>query len=116
MGRYQALRELHQPRAKKTMIVSPSCDTPCDSSGHATLVTNAFYPLDDVVTELHTVHRMHNNEGSGMDFALNAEQREWVDKARALKPLLAANAVRYDAEAAFPADCPSSGFLGQQAV
>ena len=45
MGRYQALRELHQPRAEKTMIASPSCDAPCDSSGHATLVTNVFILL-----------------------------------------------------------------------
>lgn len=39
-----------------------------------------------------------------MDFALNSEQRGWVDKARALKPLLAKNADRYDADAAFPTD------------
>lgn len=39
-----------------------------------------------------------------MDFALNSEQQEWVTKARALGPLLAKNADRYDAAAAFPAD------------
>ncbi|PXW63262.1 alkylation response protein AidB-like acyl-CoA dehydrogenase [Chelatococcus asaccharovorans] len=39
-----------------------------------------------------------------MDFSLSAEQREWVEKARALRPLLQANAVKYDREAAFPAE------------
>jgi|GEM_PF-559860 len=37
-----------------------------------------------------------------MDFALNAEQEGWLEKARALVPLLKKNADRYDEAAAFP--------------
>ena len=39
-----------------------------------------------------------------MDFSLDAEQRNWLERARALAPLLMNNADRYDREAAFPRD------------
>lgn len=38
-----------------------------------------------------------------MDFSLDTEQRQWVERARALRPLLIANADTVDADAAFPA-------------
>lgn len=39
-----------------------------------------------------------------MDFNFTAEEREWIEKARALSGLLKKNAAKVDAEAAFPAE------------